>query len=81
MSEEKLYAVKNGKGEYWDFEDDIGDDDMPDPSQYAAYLMEQIAVSQPEEDEPLDGERIFDSKGNKIAYYSWLGQDAPEAEK
>lgn len=65
----------------FEFEDDIGDDDMPDPSQYAAYLMEQIAVSQPEEDEPLDGERIFDSKGNKIAYYGWSGQDAPEADK
>lgn len=23
MSEEKLYAVKNGKGEYWDFEDNL----------------------------------------------------------
>ncbi|MBT9262346.1 hypothetical protein [Lacticaseibacillus paracasei] len=65
----------------FEFEDDIGYDAMADPSEYSAYLMEQIAVSQPEEEEPLDGDKKFDSKGNKIAYYSWSGQNAPEAEK
>ena len=83
LSYQEAVALYKKECDYqkFEFEDDIGDDDMPDPSQYAAYLMEQIAVSQPEEDEPLDGEPKLDSRGNKITYYSWSGQNAPEAEK
>ena len=65
----------------FEFEDDIGYDDMCDPTDYAAYLMEQVSVSRPEETDPLDGEPKLDSKGNKITYYSWSGQNAPEEEK
>ena len=64
----------------FEFEDDIGYDAMSEPSEYSVYLMEQIAVSQPEEYEPLDDEPKLDSRGNKITYYSWSGQNALEEE-
>ena len=80
LSYQEALALYKKECDYqqFEFEDDIGYDAMNEPSVYSVCLMEQIAVSQPEEYEPLDGEPKLDSRGNKITYYSWSGQNAPE---
>ncbi|RXT17763.1 hypothetical protein BVJ53_14170 [Lacticaseibacillus chiayiensis] len=76
----RLYKKECNRQQF-EFEDDIGYQSMAEPYQYAVSLVQEMALSQPEETDRPEDKPEFDDDGHRIQYYSWSSQEAPEAEK
>ncbi|WP_424320921.1 hypothetical protein ACPD8N_00665 [Lacticaseibacillus chiayiensis] len=73
------FTKKECNRQQFEFEDDIGYQSMAEPYQYAVSLVQEMALSQPEETDRPEDKPEFDDDGHRIQYYSWSSQEAPEA--